>query len=156
MNAPRFVFRLMKIGPQVAYAIGLGPLIGRVILLLTTTGRISGKKRVTPLQYEEVAGNIVIASARGASADWYRNLEADPHVEVQVKGRHFYGLAEPCADPETIADFLALRLERHPRTVGRIMKSQGASAQPTRDELLEYARNRTMVTIRETFDTRAI
>ena len=39
---------------RVLYAIGLGPLIGRIILLLTTTGRKSGKKRVTPLQYEKI------------------------------------------------------------------------------------------------------
>lgn len=155
MLAPRFVFRLMKIGPQVAYAVGLGPLIGGVILLLTTTGHVSDRKRVTPLQYEEVAGNIVIASARGASADWYRNLEADPRVEVRVKGRRFKGLAEPCADPEAIADFLALRLERHPRIVGRILQFQGCPARPTRDQLTEYARSRTMVTIRETLDSHA-
>ena len=34
---------------RLLYAIGLGPLIGRIILLLTTTGRRSGMKRVTPL-----------------------------------------------------------------------------------------------------------
>jgi len=35
------------------YALGLGRLIGRLILLLTTTGRKSGLPRVTPLQYSE-------------------------------------------------------------------------------------------------------
>jgi len=142
----------MKLGPQFAYAIGLGPLIGHFVLLLTTTGRKSGKKRVTPLQYEEVGEDILIASARGAAADWYRNLEADPRVTVRVGNRSFQGLADPCADPAAIADFLAVRLERHPRMVTRIMRSQGLPANPTRDHLLDYARNRTMVTIREIRD----
>jgi len=40
--------RLMK----ALYAVGLGPVVGRLVLLLTTTGRKTGLPRVTPLQYE--------------------------------------------------------------------------------------------------------
>jgi hypothetical protein len=36
------------------YAAGLGRLIGRIVLLLTITGRISGLPRVTSLHYEEI------------------------------------------------------------------------------------------------------
>jgi len=37
---------------RLLYRLGLGPLVGRVVLLLTTTGRKSGLPRVTPLQAE--------------------------------------------------------------------------------------------------------
>ena len=60
----KYLWRLMRIPPRVAYAIGLGPLIGRHVLLLTTTGRKSGLRRVTPLQYEEIDGVFYIGSAR--------------------------------------------------------------------------------------------
>ena len=44
-------------------------LIGRMILLLTSTGRKSGLPRVTPLQYEEIDGAWYVASAKGARAE---------------------------------------------------------------------------------------
>ena len=42
---------------RVLYEIGLGRIIGKIILLLTTTGRKSGMKRVTPLQYEQIGAD---------------------------------------------------------------------------------------------------
>ncbi len=47
---------------RVLYAIGLGRLIGRIILLLTTTGRKSGLKRVTPLQYEKIGADYYVGA----------------------------------------------------------------------------------------------
>ena len=70
---------------RMLYAIGLGPVIGKIILLLTTTGRKSGLKRVTPLQYEEIDGKYYLGSARGMQADWVRNIQANPQVEIRVK-----------------------------------------------------------------------
>jgi len=56
-------------------------------LLLTTKGRKSGEKFIFPLFYG-VTGNsyIIVASKGGAPAHpgWYRNLLANPEVEVQV------------------------------------------------------------------------
>lgn len=130
------------------YQLGLGPLIGHFILLLTTTGRKSGLPRVTPLQYEEVDGAIYVGSSRGTHADWFRNIVADPHVQVRVKSRQFAGVAETVTDAGRIADFLELRLKRHPRMVGTIMKSEGLPASPSREELEGYARRLAMVIIR--------
>ena len=47
MRLPRWLWKFLRFGPQLAYAMGLGPLFGRVILLLTTIGRKSGRPRVT-------------------------------------------------------------------------------------------------------------
>src|SRR5213082_1346236 len=57
-------------------------------LLLTTTGRKSGEKFIFPLFYGD-AGNgsyIVVASKGGAPEHpgWYRNILANPEVEIQV------------------------------------------------------------------------
>lgn len=101
------------------YKRGLGPT--RVVMLLTTTGRKSGMPRVTPLQYEEVDGNYYIASARGVDADWFKNICANPKVHVQVRDCEFDAIAEPVTDPARIADFIELRLRRHPIMVRLIM-----------------------------------
>jgi hypothetical protein len=68
-DAPKFLLRLIHYPPRIVYALGLGRLMGRLVLLLTTTGRKSGKPRVVPLQYEEIDGKICVGSSRGLKAD---------------------------------------------------------------------------------------
>lgn len=57
------------------------------VLLLTTTGRKTGKERIWPL-YHLVDGDsfVVIASnaGEGRHPAWFLNLQADPQVSVQV------------------------------------------------------------------------
>jgi deazaflavin-dependent oxidoreductase (nitroreductase family) len=68
-----------------------GNLFGARVLLLTTTGRKSGKRYTTPLTYLEDGDDIVIiASNNGADTDpnWWRNLRADPQALVQVGAQH--------------------------------------------------------------------
>ena len=130
------------------YALGLGRLVGRLVLLLTTTGRKTGLPRVTPLQYEEIDGAYYLGSSRGQKADWFRNILANPHVEVRVKSRRFRGIAETVTDPLRIADFLELRLKRHPKMIGMIFQSEGLPAQPERAQLEAYAAKLAMVVVR--------
>ena len=144
----RRLLRWIKWPPRILYALGLGHVYGRLVLLLTTTGRKSARPRVTPLQYEEIDGAVYVASALGDRADWFRNLEADPRVEVRIRGRRFPGIAEPIVDRIRVADFLEYRLNRHPRMVGAIMRREGLPPDPTRADLERYAANRALVIIR--------
>jgi hypothetical protein len=102
---------------------------------------------VTPLQYEEVDGTIFVGSARGTHADWFSNLRADPNVEVQIGAHRFKGVAQAITDPIKIADFLELRLKRHPKIVGTILRSEGLSPAAARQELERYAGMRALVAI---------
>ena len=138
-RTPRILLRLIHLPPRLAYTFGLGPLIGKMILLLTTRGRKSGRPRVTPLQYEEIDGCYYLAAALGGRADWVRNIQADPRVQVRVLRRCFSGRAQIIRDPGRIADFLALRLQRHPRMVAAILRSAGLSIPPSRADLEQYA-----------------
>jgi deazaflavin-dependent oxidoreductase (nitroreductase family) len=144
---PQIIFRIIKHPPQIAYALGLGPLIGQLILLLTTTGRVSGKPRVTPLQYEIVGDVICVGSARGLKSDWVKNILADPQVEVQVKSRRFKANAEVITTPDRIVDFLGIRLKNHPRMVKAMLKSDGIPPHPTRSQLKTYAAQIALVVI---------
>jgi len=133
---------------RVLYAIGLGSLIGRIILLLTTTGRRSGKKRVTPLQYELIGSDYYVGAARGMKADWVRNIQSDPHVEVRVGAKHFSANAEIVNDPSRLADFVEVRLERHPRMIGFIMqKAHGLPKRPSREQLEKLAEKEALVIV---------
>ena len=133
---------------RVLYAIGLGPLVGRVILLLTTIGRRSGLKRVTPLQFEKIGEDYYLGAARGLKADWVRNLQSNPQVEVRVGAKRFEGHAEVVTDPCKFADFMEVRLERHPRMIGFIMeKAHGLPRRPSREQLEELAKSEAFVII---------
>ena len=147
MDVPRALFRMLKLPPRLLYAIGLGRIYGRLVLLQTTEGRRTGKPRVTPLQYEKVNGSLVVGSVQGAKADWVRNVVSNPRVEVRVGSSRFSGVAEVSVEPGGIADFLELRLQRHPRMVGGIMRVRGVPRHPDRSQLEEYASHLALVTI---------
>ena len=146
-HLPKPILRLLKYPPRLVYALGFGPLVGNLVLLLTTTGRKSGLPRVTPLQYEEIDGEIYIGSARGTQADWFRNIQADRRVEIKVKSRRFQGIADPITDPERIADFLQVRLERHPRMIGNMLRAEGLPPNPSHAQLAAHAERMAMVKI---------
>ena len=76
---------------------------GTTILLLTTTGRRSGKRHTSPLIYREHDGDYLIVASKGGSPEppaWYVNLEANPDVEVQVKGDRFRAKARTASSVE--------------------------------------------------------
>lgn len=152
VKAPRWFWRLFHFGPRVAYALGLGGLVGRFVLLLTTYGRKSGIPRITPLTYEERGAEIVVASARGSSADWYRNIQANPRVRVRVGRRQIAAIGRPSTNPEEIADFLQRQFDRHPRAFGAILKAEGLRTPPGRADLLRFAASRPMVVLRPVDD----
>ncbi len=56
-------------------------------LLLTTTGRKSGEKYIFPLFYGKVGDSYLIVASKGGAPEhpgWYRNILANPNVEVQA------------------------------------------------------------------------
>ena len=132
---------------QKLYDSGRGWIIGWLILLLRHTGRKSGKQYATPLQYEKIDGAYYIGAARGANTDWFRNVQANPIVEVSVGRKRFKAMAEPVTDAERVADFLAYRLRRHPLMIGLMIKMHKLPMKPSREQLLELGRTTALVII---------
>ncbi len=72
-------------------------------LLLTTRGRKSGEARTLPLIYGRDGDDVLVVASRGGAPNhprWYLNLEADPNVEVQVKGDRFHAHARTATPQE--------------------------------------------------------
>ena len=149
---PKPLIKLIHYPPQFFYAIGLGRLLGKFVLLLTTIGRSTGKQRVTPLQYEEIDGNIYLGSSFGKKADWVKNILKNPQVVVHLKTSKFPGIASIIDDSAKINDFLKIRLERHPKMIGRILRAEGLTIPPTLDELESYAKRMVIVMIEPSSD----
>jgi len=60
---------------------------GAPVMLLTTTGRRSGRRRTVPVLYLRRGEDVVIAASKGGMSQhplWYRNLEANPEVEIEI------------------------------------------------------------------------
>jgi proline iminopeptidase len=56
-------------------------------LLLVTTGRKSGQKFLFPLFYGKAGNSYFVIASKGGAPEhpgWFRNMQADPNVEVQV------------------------------------------------------------------------
>src|SRR5690349_14047360 len=71
---------------------------GDRLLLLTVRGAKSGTPRTYPLAYHRDGdAYVVIASKGGAPThpDWYRNVIANPEVEIEVGTQRFKAHARP-------------------------------------------------------------
>lgn len=63
-------------------------MMGAPILLLTHTGRKSGRKVTTPLQYVEDGDAVVLIASNAGHTfhpQWYLNLKENPDAEIQIK-----------------------------------------------------------------------
>lgn len=96
------------------WRLGLGrwaaswPRVAGRIMVITHTGRRSGLRRRTPLNYAVVDGALYCTAGFGGGSDWYRNVLADPNVEIWLPRSRWDGAAE---DVSTIEARLPLLRE---------------------------------------------
>lgn len=75
-------------------------------LLLTTTGRKSGRELTLPLIFGRSAEDYVVVASKGGAPEhpsWYLNLEANPDVKLQVKAEKFNARAHTADAQERAA-----------------------------------------------------
>lgn len=115
-DSPGPLFKWLFKLPILQYKLGMGWMIGNYVLLLTTTGRKSGKPRQTTLEYiyDKENDRYRITAGWGGHTDWYRNLLKNPTVKVQVGRRKFDSFAEKVCDEE-VASYMMHVSARHPR-----------------------------------------
>ncbi len=66
------------------------------LVLLTTTGRRTGNEVVTPLMFHRDGERVLIVASNVGSAanpQWYRNLQAEPHVTVEIGDESYPAVA---------------------------------------------------------------
>lgn len=80
--------------------------IGGYMLLLRVRGRNSGVTREIPLNYLVADGSVWVVAGFGPRTHWYRNLLADPGVEVWMPGGRHAGVAAEELDPAVRARIL--------------------------------------------------
>jgi deazaflavin-dependent oxidoreductase (nitroreductase family) len=88
--------------------------IGGYMVLLRIRGRKSGVVRETPLNYLIAEGSVWVLAGFGPKTEWYRNLQADPHVEAWLPGRRVTGIAVEELDPRVRARILPALIRSTP------------------------------------------
>ena len=91
------------------FRLGLGwwlqpwPRVTGQILVLTHKGRKSGLTRRTPLNFAVVDEDLYVLAGFGGKSDWYRNVVADPSVQVWMPDGWWSAAAEEASDhPERL------------------------------------------------------
>ena len=72
---------------------GLGFLIGRYIVVITTMGRKSGLPRHTMAEWHWLNGRKFVPVNYSEHDQWYKNIVADPYVTVQTAAGMEHALA---------------------------------------------------------------
>ncbi len=76
---------------------------GAPVLLLTATGRKSGQARTTPLLFLRDGERLVVVASKGGFSShplWFRNVEANPRVQVELGGERREMLARRASEAE--------------------------------------------------------
>ncbi len=83
------------------FRLGLGPFFGNpltgYIMVMRVIGRRTGKVRLTPVNYAIYKGKVYCISGGRKTSDWYKNLLANPEVELILPGGCLYARVEEVA-----------------------------------------------------------
>lgn len=97
----RLFFKYLNWGMVFMWRLGMGkllclwPEVAGKYMVITHRGRKSGKQFRTPVNYAEHEGEVYCVAGFGPGSDWYRNLIANPQVEIWLPDGWYAGAAEP-------------------------------------------------------------
>jgi len=113
---PSGLWRVFFRFPILLYRLNLGWLFGERALLLEHRGRKSGiirKAVVEVVDHDLQKDSYTVAAAWGNKSDWYKNIEAQPNVSVEVGTKRFAAFARMLSADEA-AGHLNTYATRHP------------------------------------------
>ena len=136
--------RIKNFGPKTLLRSPLHRVMSGRFMLVDWTGRKTGKRYLTPVEYIERDGSIIFST----DDRWWRNFIGGAPVALWLRGRRVPGTATPITDPEAvIAGLEALTGERE--SYARLANIEtGRDGRTSRDELRrEVERGRVLVSI---------
>ena len=123
--------------PLVLWRLGLGPVIGRLMLVLTTTGRKSGLPRQAMVEYHMFNGRKYAPSGFGAQAQYYQNIMVNPYVTIQTAaGTERAIAARVTDDEELLAVFEQIKRDDPAFLLNSYFRSLGI--EPTNEDILAH------------------
>lgn len=124
---PQGVARLLFRAPLLTYRLHLGWLFGGRFLRLTHTGRKSGLPRQAVLEvidHDADADTYYVVSGFGRKSQWFKNMQVNPQVTIQVGPRVLEARAdvlEDSASGQKLVDYA----RRHPLAATALTRALG-------------------------------
>lgn len=120
-------------------------MVSKGILLISFTGRKSGKTYTTPVSYSQVGDEVCIFT----HAAWWKNLRGGAPVTLRLQGRDVAGVADAVSqDKAAIAAGLAAHLRRVSSDAKYYGVTFDAQGNPRPEEVARGAETTVMVKVR--------
>ena len=120
-------------------------MVSKTVLLITFTGRKSGKTYTTPVDYSQDDDQVTIFSHE----NWWKTLRNGAPVTLRVRGRELQGLAEPVAeDKQAVAAGLTAHLRKVPSDARYYAVTFDDQRNPRAEEVDKAAQTVVMIRIR--------
>lgn len=94
----RFMLLMWRLG--LGRGVNGWPSVGGRIMVLVHTGRKSGLRRRTPVNYAMIDGDIYCTAGFGRLSDWYRNIQKQPEVELWLPDGWWTAVAEDISESD--------------------------------------------------------
>jgi len=88
-------------------------MLSKNTMLITYSGRKSGKAYTTPVNYIQVEDGLLVTSYRKRT--WWRNLRGGASVTLRLQGKDRQATAEVYEDDENVTRYLAAYLSKAPQ-----------------------------------------
>ncbi|MCI0478593.1 MAG: nitroreductase family deazaflavin-dependent oxidoreductase [Anaerolineales bacterium] len=115
-------------------------------MLITYTGRKSGKPITLPTNYVREGDALFITSFRARK--WWRNLRGGARVTIRLQGRDYSGVAEAIEDADAVAQGLRAYFRRVPQWAKYSGVALGANGAPSVESVERAAQDKVMVEVR--------
>lgn len=142
VQPPRGLSRLFFRLPIWFFRLHLSWLLMNRFLLLTHTGRKSGLPRknvLEVLRYDKASSTYHVFSGWAGKADWARNIEKTPEVEITAGGRHFAAYARRVL-PEEAERCILDYARRYPIARRVLPRMMGYRVDGSEQDFCEFAR----------------
>ena len=120
--------------PLQLWRLGLGPLLGQYLLVLTHKGRKSGRIYHTMVEYHKLNEKIYVPAAFGSQSDWYQNIFTHPQVTVQTSNGSESMSAARVVDDQEVLDVFEYFLRRDPPLTKLYLKT--LDIEPNADDVI--------------------
>ena len=143
------MFRL----PLPLYQRGWGWLLGHTFLLVTHTGRKTGKRRETvamALTYDPETHGAVVCSAWGQNTDWIHNIRAHPALQIQIGRESYMPEQRFLSEEESFAVAVEFR-RQHPRRLRLVARILGWGDLSSDSAVRDFVRRHPFVSFRPAY-----
>jgi deazaflavin-dependent oxidoreductase (nitroreductase family) len=98
----------------------MGPM-NKLLMVITTTGRKSGKQIARPIGYQADADSF-LAFNIGGQSNWYKNMLSNPKVKLEIQGKTHHATGAVLTDDAEILAAIELYKTHQPSTLTRFFK----------------------------------